>query len=147
MNYILIEGIVDTLVNTNLMFDEGIKKAWFYNMQLKNAYPNEKEIAIIHRLIVWSTSSQLWSKTYDKPTEDEKYTLVESISEEEKIVLKALKIMKFHQIYRMNHIFVPIWETYEVDIDDMNRSQLCFYNLFHNLEREIFYNIDKLLEL
>jgi len=47
MNYILIEGIVDTLVNTNLMFDEGIKKAWFYNMQLKNAYPNEKEIAII----------------------------------------------------------------------------------------------------
>ena len=147
MNFILIENIVDTLVNTNLMFDEGIKKTWYYNNQIKDIYPNKQEIEVIHRLIFWSTPSQLWSKTYKKPTNEERYKLVENISDKEKIVLKALIILKYNQIYRLNHVFIPVTETYEIDINERNHPQLFFYGLFHNLEREVFYNINKLLEI
>jgi len=148
MNYILIERIVDTLVNTNLMFDEGIKKAWVYNSTIEGLYPNEKEIEIIHRLISWSTPSQLWSKTYKKPTGDEKYTLVENMSEKEKLVLNALKLLKFKQIYRFDHVFTIFEYDYETNINEIrNQPQLYYYDLFHNLEREVFYNINKLLEL
>jgi len=151
MNFDLINYIVEALEGTNLTIQEGIKKSWDYGyVYLRGVHPNKKEMKAINRITKKSPYSGIWHKTHKTINEEEKYSSIKSLSENEKIVLKSLQILGYKQICKTDSILIPETADYEIEIDYHNPCILQIprpFRMFSFLENDVLYNIQKLFSI